>query len=204
MAFIDFREAFDMVDREILMKKLWKKGVRGKMFKMIEGIYNRTTNEIITGEGISDSFGTRNGVRQGSPLRGALFNKALDDLDDAWERKKEGGTVTGGTKFYALKYADDIAIIAEDAGELGIMLKSLEKYVIRAEMVINVQNIKNMIFGGGGGGGEKRGEEWKLLRKEIEVVSEFKYLGYWFTTRNTAVRNIRHLVGKAKKAIISE
>ena len=155
MAFVNFRAAFDMVDRGILMKKLWKKGVRGKMFKMIQGIYNRTTNEIIMCEGISDSFETGNGVRQGCPLSGTLVNIALDDVDDAWERKKEGGTVMGGAKFYALKYADDIAIIAEDAGELGLMLKSLEKYVKRSKMEVNVQKTKIMIFRKGGG--QKRG-----------------------------------------------
>ena len=96
-----------MVDRGILMEKLWKKGVRGKVFKMIDKIYNRTTNEIITGEGISDSFETGNGVRQGCPLSGTLFNTALDDVDVAWERKNEGGTVMGGTELYALKYAED-------------------------------------------------------------------------------------------------
>ena len=111
------------------MEKLWKKRVR---------VYNRTTNEIITFEGVSDSFKTGNGVRQGCPLSGTLFNIALNDVDDAWERKKEGGTVIGGTKFYVLKYADDIAIMAEDAGELGLMLKSLEKYVKRAKMEVNV------------------------------------------------------------------
>ena len=39
------------------------------------------------------------------------------------------------------------------------------------------------------------------MGKKIEVVSEFEYLGYWFTTTNTAVRNVRHLVRKAKKAM---
>ena len=32
------------------------------------------------------------------------------------------------------------------------------------------------------------------------MVNEFKYLGYWFTPRNTGNRHIRQRVGKAKKA----
>ena len=76
------------------------------MLKMIKGIYCITTNDVITGDGISESFETGNGVRQGCPLSPTLFNIALDDVDDEWERKKIGGTVIGRTKIYALKYAD--------------------------------------------------------------------------------------------------
>ena len=78
------------------------------------------------------------------------------------------------------------------------MLKSLEKYVEKAKMEINVQKTKIMILRKGGR--LKKGEGWKFQGKEIEVVKEFKYLGYWFTPKNTGNRHIRQLVGKAKKA----
>ena len=52
------------------------------MLKMIKGIYSITTNDVITGDGISESFETGIGVRQGCPLSPTLFNIALDDVDD--------------------------------------------------------------------------------------------------------------------------
>lgn len=37
-------------------------------------MYKETKNEVITGEGITDSFTTYKGVRQGCPLSPTLFN----------------------------------------------------------------------------------------------------------------------------------
>lgn len=69
-----------------MFEKLSKKGVRGKMLKLIKGFYRRTTNEVIAVEGITDSLETGKWVRQGCPFSVTLFNIALDDVDDVWER----------------------------------------------------------------------------------------------------------------------
>lgn len=202
VAFVDFRAAFDKLDREVLLQKLWEKGIRGHMHRMIRGIYKSTRNAVITSEGMSDLFETENGVRQGCPLSPTLFNLALDDVDEGWERKNEGGTVVGGIKIFALKYADDIAIVADDAEGLRKMLKSLEKFVHGAKMEVNIKKTKVMIFKNGGREGKKR-EKWMWRGEKIEIVKEFKYLGYWFTPKNTGSGHIRYMVQKARKAINS-
>lgn len=198
VAFVDFSAAFDKVDRDLLLRKLWDKGVRGKMHKMVRGIYSKTRNEVIAGEGMSEAFGTECGVRQGCPLSPILFNLFLDDIDENWEKRKEGGTVMGKGKFYALKYADDIAVLAETAGELTKMLKSLERFVDGCKMEVNATKTKIMVFRRGGK--RPRGEEWQFKKQNIEVVKEFKYLGFWFSTGSTLQKHLRILAGKAQKA----
>lgn len=64
-AFIDFRTAFDSVNRWILMGKLRERGLKGRMMNMIESIYRDTANEVIMREGISRRFRSCRGVRQG-------------------------------------------------------------------------------------------------------------------------------------------
>ena len=56
------------------------------MHKMLRGIYSRTINEVITGDGITKSFETGNGVTQGCPISPILFNICLDDIDGIWEQ----------------------------------------------------------------------------------------------------------------------
>lgn len=90
-AFIDFKTAFDKVNREIMMKKLEGIGVKVKMLRMIGKIYEETKSEIITPDGVTGKFVTWKGVRQGCPLSSTIFNICLDDIDDMWERRNEGG-----------------------------------------------------------------------------------------------------------------
>ncbi|KAK0072463.1 hypothetical protein PV325_011330, partial [Microctonus aethiopoides] len=58
-----------------------------------------------------------------------------DDMEEEWERKGEGGTVIGKQKIKVLKYADDIAVVAESAEQLKKMLETLEKYVDKSELM---------------------------------------------------------------------
>ncbi|KAK0070818.1 hypothetical protein PV325_014027, partial [Microctonus aethiopoides] len=55
------KAAFDRVNRRIMMEKLWKAGVRGRMYKLIEEIYKGTYTEVRTEEGITEKFETNMG-----------------------------------------------------------------------------------------------------------------------------------------------
>lgn len=46
----------------------------------------------------------------------------------------------------------------------------------------------------------KKEEAWKIKGKELEVVNEFKYLGYWFTTGNREKKHAKRIMVKAQKA----
>ena len=61
-AFVNFKAAFDTVDWNLLIDKLRKAGIRGKMLTMIERIYEETWNEVIFGEQIADHYRTNRGV----------------------------------------------------------------------------------------------------------------------------------------------
>ena len=104
----------------------------------------------------------------------------------------------GKLKFYTLKYADDIAIMAEDGGDLKRMLKIMEKFVREIKMEINVNKTKIMIFQNGG---RRKKEKWELCETEVEVVNQFKYLGYWFSTGNRYGKYLQNVIGKAQKAV---
>ena len=68
----------------------------------------------------------------------------------------------GKLKFYTSKYADDIAIIAKDGGDLKRMLKIMEKFVRKVKMEINVDKTKIMIFQNGG---RRKKREMGIMRE---------------------------------------
>ena len=61
--FVDFSKAFDSVPRDILLSKLKKHGINGKIFNIIQTIYLEDTVSIKIGNKHSSSFKTNKGVR---------------------------------------------------------------------------------------------------------------------------------------------
>lgn len=74
VAFVDFKAAFDKVDRDIMLEKLWKTGIKGEMHRMVRAIYAKTVAEVQSGSKITKEFNTDQGVRQGCSISSTLFN----------------------------------------------------------------------------------------------------------------------------------
>ena len=194
MAFVDFKTALDTVDRELLMEKLRRTGLTGRMLKMIGSIYEKTTNEVITQEGCTKRFQAVRGVRQGCPLSPTLFNVLLEDLDESWERRHVGGTVMGQMKIFSLKFVDDVAFAAEDVQGLNDTLRTMARYVRRNQLQVNTAKTK--ISRKRGKRNEK--ENWGHGIHRIEEVNSYKYLGFWFTVKNSYVKHLKIEATKAQ------
>ncbi|CAF4409801.1 unnamed protein product, partial [Didymodactylos carnosus] len=79
-ALLDFKKAFDNVNHECLLLKLYKKGVRGKALKWIEDyLKDRTIQTMLDGKMSQKRLVTK-GVPQGSILGPLLFLVYIDDL----------------------------------------------------------------------------------------------------------------------------
>jgi hypothetical protein len=75
-AFLDYKKAFDLVDRNFLWLKLLNQGINGKVLGVVRGIYSRAKSCVRAGGCTSDYFVSNIGVRQGenlSPLLSSLF-----------------------------------------------------------------------------------------------------------------------------------
>lgn len=199
--FIDFKKAFDTVNRERLWTKMKQMGISGKYLEMVKELYKNTWNQVIAGEEMSGKFKTTSGVRQGCPLSPILFNIYINDLEETLRKRREGGSGFGGStglRIFALLYADDAVLVAECGEELDKMLKTLEKWSTENLMEVNVGKTKILIFNNGG---PKRQEKWVYKGETIEIVNEFKYLGFWFTTKNQYNTHARKCAGKTQQLV---
>ncbi len=197
--YIDLKAAFDMIDREKLGKKLWEMGVRGKMYRMLKGIYQKTENRVRTEEGLTRKFDTGKGVRQGCPLSPLLFNLYIADLEEWLKGRQEGGVVIKGIKVWLLAYADDMVLVAEDPKQMQGMLKGLSSYLKRKGLELNYAKSKMQIFCKGGK--RAKTEKWQWEGKEVEVVKAFKYLGMVMQSNNGVGEHIRYVKKKARMAM---
>ncbi|KAH0816582.1 hypothetical protein GEV33_006209 [Tenebrio molitor] len=168
----DLKAAFDNVERDLLWEYLRKKGINEHLVTKIEEIYEETISRVrVDGRRLLEMF------RKG----------------------QAGGVVVGKEKVWSLAYADDLVVLAREEKGMKEMLGSMEKYMRRKKLMVNVEKSKMMVFRKGGG--RRKINEWRWEKDKIEEVKEFKYLGYVMNERNTAAAHVRELVKKANKII---
>ena len=86
--FIDFKKAFDCVDRNLLFYKLATIGINGYMYRAISSLYANPQSRIILNGYDTEYFGCPLGVKQGDCLSPTLFAIFINDL--AEELKNSG------------------------------------------------------------------------------------------------------------------
>ena len=73
MGFVDLEKAFNTVPREMVMATLRCMRVPEVEGRMVEGTYEKTTARVVVGEGASEDFEVKIGLRQGSVLSPLVF-----------------------------------------------------------------------------------------------------------------------------------
>lgn len=190
--FVDFKTAFDCIDRTLLFATLRSKGIPDYLVNTIVAMYEQTSY-LIEGE----SFRSHKGLKQGCPLSPLLFAIYIADMDETLRRNQIGGLVVGGKKIYSLAFADDITLLARDAPALKDMIKALHRYEKRKHLEINVAKSKVLVFSKGS---RVSGTEWKVgLTRTYEEVEEFVYLGVTMQRNGNYTRHHNTVTRKANR-----
>ena len=80
--FIDFKKAYDSVDRGKLFRRLQSIGINGIFLKNIKAMYETISYKIKLRDGYLDPISSNLGLKQGCPLSPMLFNMYIDDVED--------------------------------------------------------------------------------------------------------------------------
>jgi hypothetical protein len=165
--FVDLKAAFDNVERDLLWEYLRKKEINEHLVTKIEEIYEETISRVRVDGRVSECFKTYKGVRQGCPLSPSLFAAFIGDIEEMFRKGQAGGVVEGKEKVWSLAYADDLVVLAREEKGMKEMLGSMEKYMRRKKLTVNVEKSKMMVFRKGGG--RRKINEWKWEKDKIEV-----------------------------------
>lgn len=139
-----FKRAFDFVVRDILWYKLSKYGVKGKLLKLIQSMYDNVKSKVKVSNNLSEDFVCLLGVQQGKCLSPFLFCMYLNDLEETLILNGvEGIVIDINMKLCILLYADDIVLFSKTAEDLQHSLNVLSVYCTKWKLTVNVQKTKN-------------------------------------------------------------
>lgn len=145
-AFLDIENAYDRVFRQALMVELWKKGIRGKFWRILHNIYEHTWSCVRVGESYSDWFETFVGLRQGCNLSPVLYLIFINELVRALEECGVGVQIALDL-VCALLFADDLVLLAEDSQDLQKLLDVASNYARNWRFVFNSKKSHVFVFG---------------------------------------------------------
>jgi len=174
IAFIDFRQAFDSVDRDKLWTIMSSKGIPTHLITTIQKIYTENTIRVNVGNGISeDSRDITQGVRQGCPLSPVLFNLYLDEVIRIWFQKLKLRKYFKELIFNTQLFADDQLIIADTEDNLQRAVYLL--YKISKEYNLEITTGKTKVFGFVGT--DHLRAKIIINDETLDQVNQFTYLG---------------------------
>lgn len=193
--FVDFKAAFDNVNRKKLWEILKEKEIEKGLIRRLEKIYESTKMAVRTKEGLSNSFEVKKGVRQGCVLSPLLFNLYIANVDRYMKRKGLGGVPLGKNRIWSLAYADDTVLLVKNREALIEMMAIFKKFCKDRDLILNTEKTKVVVFN------RKRKEKmerWKWGKEMIEEVQNFKYLGFTFNKNGDYSDHIRDLMRKGR------
>ena len=202
VAYIDFRKAFDSVNREALWKILERNGVRGHMINVLKSMYSSVQCRVKCLEGLSDLIECLMGLKQGCKASSILFLYMIDEV--AKEMKKFGKhgvqLMPDSTIVHMLMFADDVALLSDTVPGLQNQLNVLHQVSKNLGLMINAEKTKVVVYRMGGH--VARHEKWFLGGERLEVVNSYKYLGMVISTKLSPVTAQADLVYRAKAGLI--
>ena len=170
LAFLDIKRAYDVVWREGLWERLWQCGIRGKMWRVIQRLYQKTTSCVVVDDQKTEWKRSEVGVRQGCVMSPNLFSLFINGMA---ERVKDvaKGIKWGSKKLCLLLFADDVVLMAEEEEDMDRMLEVVHEYSRKWRFQFNAQKCKVMA------NRRRKKGEWRIGGEKMAEVESFVYLG---------------------------
>ena len=194
LVFIDFKKAFDTVHRGKMLDILRAYGVPERLVKAIGHMYEHTIAHVSSPDGVTDDFPIQAGVLQGDTLAPFLFivvldyvlRKALQGNEDrlGFTLVQRKSRRIGPQVITDMDFADDIALLANCLKDAEELLQLVESNALKVGLGMNAKKTKAMIYN------EPPSIIKTLDGSDLEIVTDFKYLGAWIASSESDL-NIR-------------
>ena len=215
--FIDFRKAFDSVDRGLLWEVLSRFGAPSKCLTALRNLHTNMEGQVAYCGELSSKFPIHTGVRQGSiegPVLFILFLAGMMEVafpDNSRFRRVMGVKLeVAGSDITAVRrfrrptlirtldciYADDIALVSDSFEDIQEIICQFAQTATKFGLLINLQKTVSKRF-------NPAVQEnltvppFYVGNHPLEDVSSFSYLGSILTPDNGMTEELNMRIGRA-------
>ena len=209
VVYTDFEKAFDRVDHGLLLQKLFRTGIRGKLLSLLDSYLQNRFQMVKVDDATSQPFPATSGVAQGGILSSLFFNIFINDLPHICRFT------------WAILYADDAKFIClnltllEKQEELNnIFIWSVDNFINFnldkcGQLCFTNENHDQLTFGGAPL--QSKDQETDLgviITKSLSWVPHFKsraekaYRVFYMIKRNSPSLSSQHKLNLYKSMIL--
>lgn len=219
--FVDFKKAFDCVNRDFLWERLRVLGLQGKVLATIKNMYAKVQMRVKLSGRLSDVFQSFMGVKQGDPLSPTLFGAFIEVLPEFISLYRmlhirragytdsylEDPVALGGEMLVYLLFADDLTLFANSLKDMQTLLVTLAHFCEHLGMEVNIAKTVCMFF--------CHEDNYEAVRNNVDshplyfngqivkFEDSFKYLGILFHCTGKSSLHTDTLAGAGRKALFA-
>ena len=162
-------------------------------------MYNKVHLSVRLPNGITQSFPSNIGVKQGCKLNPILFNIFINDLNEIFDKTFCQPAKIKSLTLNNLLYADDLVLVAETSSDLQNCLDRLQEYCDKWRLTVNIKKTKIMVV-------EKRQSpitqtSLTYENNALDMCKSYSYLGTIISNNGQFKFNINKLCKKASRVM---
>ena len=202
--FLDAKSAFDVVNHNHMMRRLYHTGVQDKHWILINDMHQNATSTIKWASEKSEPFNIRVGVRQGGILSSGLYKVHINPLLDRLQDSNLGIKI-GSIYCASSACVDDLTVGCREVSEGQTMVSetqdfsSMERY--------ELQPVKSVCLTAQPGNRSRsvHQPQFELNGQKLENVNVATHLGIkrGITTNRTGDENVSHNISRARRTAYS-
>ena len=200
-AFVDFKTAFDSINRFKLWLKLSKIGIKGKLLQILYSMYSNVKSCVTVRGYNSEYFRSMFGLMQGEVLSPILFSFYVNDFEREFIASNCIPYELGQLNLFLLLYADDMILFSETVTGLQNQLNKLSECAASLDLTVNIKKTKIVIFRNSHR--IKDNEKFYFDNCELDIVDPFKYLGLCFYYNGKFNFAEKQLASQGRKALFA-